>query len=85
MTDLPTIAEIAALVSSLDQLDDLDRIASARRLAVLLPQQLAAYADEWTYDATRTQTHQTIAGRLGVTQSQIERAVTRHGHRVRAR
>jgi hypothetical protein len=83
MSDTPSIAEIAALVASLDQLDDTDRIAAARRLALSLPQHLAVHADAWTYELTRSETRQTIGMRLGVTLSQIERAITRHMHRQR--
>lgn len=84
MTDAvptPAIAELAEAIAALDTLDDTDRIAAARRLAVSAPQVLARHADEWTYDATRTTQQHTVARRLGVTPSQIERAIARHRQR----
>ena len=47
-----------------------------------LPRHLAAIADEATYAATRTETQPHVAAHLGVTVSQVERAITRHRARL---
>lgn len=79
MTDAPhTIAELVEALAALDQLDDAAMVQAARRLAVSLPRQLARLADERTFDMTRTDSQPNVAARLGVSKSQVERAVTRH-------
>jgi RNase P protein component len=82
MDTTPSIPELAQAVADLELLDDIDRVIAARALVQSLPQQLAAIADAATYDATREVSQPTVAVRLGVTKSQVERAITRHRARV---
>lgn len=81
---MTTVAELAAAIEELDQLDDVARVAAARRLALSMPKHLAAIADETTYAITREVSQPVVAERLGVTVKQVERAVTRHRARTRA-
>ena len=75
--------DLVQALADLANLDDTDRVTAARRLAVSMPQQLAALADAWTWELTRTRTQLDTARGLGVSRSQVERAITRHNGRQR--
>lgn len=81
-----TAQAFAEAVADLAQLDDVTRAAAARRLAetahARLSAQLAAIADQATYDATRASTQPTVAAQLGVSVKAVEGAVTRHRRRT---
>lgn len=78
MTTPLTLSEVIEALTELDQLDDVGRATSARRLGQSVAQFLAAYADAAVYTATRTDTQPAVAARMGVTLSVVERAVNRH-------
>jgi hypothetical protein len=78
--------QFADAVAELAQFDYVGCASAARRLAetahARLSAQLAAVADQATYEATRVETQPVVAARLGVTRSAVEAAVTRHRKRT---
>lgn len=75
---VPSVADLAAAIAGLDELDDLARAAAARAMARDIAKNLARVADAATYAATRRESAAKVAGRLGVSVSRVELAVTRH-------
>lgn len=80
--NVPTLDELVDALAAVREMDDADQVIALRRLAVSMPRYLAAYADAATFALTRHLSQSTAATRVGVSVSQVERAITRHRQRV---
>lgn len=77
-----TLDELRAELELLADLSGLDRARAARRLTTAQVQEvIGAAGDEGVWQATREKSYREVAAELGISYSNVNRAVTRHRRR----
>lgn len=78
MADTLPLPELIAALQRLDRARGVTRAELGRELTAVARASVAAAADQGVWEATREQSAESVASRLGVSEKEIERRITAH-------
>lgn len=78
MADTLSLPELIAALQRLDRARGVTRAELGRELTAVARASVAAAADQGVWEATREQSAESVALRLGVSKRRVEQAVTAH-------